>query len=214
VGRLETLKRMSRRLLKSFEDPARRLIGPYLLSGDPHNQWLRIVMNRETRKLVESLDPGTRKALEISGDSWSQPGLFREYRSVAYPEYDICSAPLPVSFDLVIAEQVFEHLLWPYRAGRNVYQMLNPDGAFLVTTPFLVRIHGRPQDCTRWTETGLKHLLAECGFSLDKIHTGSWGNRRCITANLGKRWQIYQPWRHSLKNEPAYPGVVWALARK
>ena len=28
------------------------------------------------------------------------------------------------------------------------------------------------------------------------------------------RWQIYQSWRHSLKNEPDFPIVVWALARK
>jgi hypothetical protein len=25
----------------------KELLGPYFLSGDPHNQWLRVVMNRE-----------------------------------------------------------------------------------------------------------------------------------------------------------------------
>jgi hypothetical protein len=38
--------------------------------------------------------------------------------------------------DIIIAEQVFEHLLWPYRAVRNVFQMLTPNGALLVTTHF------------------------------------------------------------------------------
>jgi len=49
--------------------------------------------------------------------------------------------------------------------------------------------------------------------NLENIVTESWGNRACIKANW-PRWQVYQSWRHSLKNEPEYPIVVWALARK
>ncbi|QEL18031.1 methyltransferase domain-containing protein [Limnoglobus roseus] len=191
-----------------------RLIGPFVWSGDEHSQWLRVVMNRETRKLVDGLNPGSLKALEISGHSWEQPGYFREHKALDYPEYDVCTAVYPDTFDLVIAEQVFEHLLWPYRAGRNVYQMLNPGGYFLVTTPFLVKIHNHPVDCSRWTELGMKHFLAECGFPLENIVTASWGNRDCVKANLRPRWVIYQEWLHSLKNEPEFPMVIWALARK
>jgi len=191
-----------------------KFIRPFVASGRGAEQWLRIVMNRETEKLVQSLDPGTLKVLEISGDFWNRPGLFREYRSVQYPDFDICSERLDETFDLIIAEQVFEHLLWPYRAGKNVYAMLRAGGCFLITTPFLVRIHNHPTDCSRWTETGIKYFLSECGFPLESIRTGSWGNRACIKANLGRRWQIYVPWWHSLRNEPEFPGVVWALAQK
>jgi SAM-dependent methyltransferase len=191
----------------------RRWIGPYILSGGPHDQWLRIVMNQETERLVRGLDPSRLSALEVSGDNWNRPGLFRKYRSVDYPEYDVCAGVLEERFDLILADQVFEHLLWPYRAGKNVYQMLNPGGWFLVSTPFLLKIHNHPVDCSRWTETGMKYLLAECGFPLDKVQTGSWGNRACVKANF-KRWQIYQRWRHSLKNEPEFPIAVWALAQK
>ncbi|HVL15177.1 MAG TPA: methyltransferase domain-containing protein [Gemmata sp.] len=191
----------------------RRWIGPYLLNGGPYEQWLRIVMNRETERLVHGLNPSRLSALEVSGDNWNKPGLFRQYRSVDYPEYDVCDGVLDERFDLILADQVFEHLLWPYRAGKNVYEMLNPGGWFLVSTPFLLKIHNHPVDCSRWTETGMKHLLAECGFPLEKVQTGSWGNRACVKANL-KRWQIYQRWRHSLKNEPDFPVVVWALAQK
>jgi hypothetical protein len=103
--------------------------------------------------------------------------------------------------------------LWPYRAGRNVYQMLNPGGYVLVTTPFLIRIHDQPVDCSRWTELGLKHLLAECGFPMKNIRTGSWGNRACVIANFTE-WPHYAPQQHSLDNEPNFPLVVWALAQK
>jgi hypothetical protein len=191
----------------------RKIAGPFVLSGMESDQWLRIVLNRETDGLIAALGPGNLRALEISGTFWDRPGLFKEYVSASYPEYDVCARPLNRSFDLIIAEQVFEHLLWPYRAGRHAWQMLVPGGALLITTPFLLRIHNHPYDCSRWTETGLKYFLAECGFPLDGIITGSWGNRACVKANL-TRWQIYQPWRHTLKNEPEFPIVVWALARK
>jgi SAM-dependent methyltransferase len=75
---------------------------------------------------------------------------FRRYRSVEFPAYDVCRDLLNDQFDIIIAEQVFEHLLWPYRAVRNVFQMLTPNGALLVTTPFLIRIHNDPEDCSRW----------------------------------------------------------------
>ncbi len=191
-----------------------RIVGPYYYSGDPPNQWLRQVMNVETEKLVAGIQPAERKALEISGNFWDRSGLFREYQSIGYPEYDVCAGPLPETFDLIIAEQVFEHIPWPYRAGKNVYEMLNPGGYFLITTPFLLKIHDFPMDCSRWTVIGMKHLLAECGFPMDHIVAGSWGNRSVVKANMGNRWVIYKKWLHSLANEEDYPIVVWALARK
>lgn len=175
--------------------------------------WDRIVMDRETTQWVRGLSPERLDALELSGTDWEGRARFRSYRSVQYPEFDICAGVLPETFDLIIAEQVFEHLLWPYRAVRNVHAMLRPGGHFLVTAPFLVRVHEFPHDCSRWTQTGLRHLLAEGGFPIDDIRTASWGNRDCIAANF-RHWQRYRPSRHSLANEPKFPVVVWALARK
>jgi SAM-dependent methyltransferase len=175
--------------------------------------WARVVMEDETRKLVQSAHPRQLNVLEISGDYWGKVEQFKTYRSVQYPEFDICESALTEEFDLIIAEQVFEHLLWPYRAGKHVFQMLRPDGYFLVTTPFLIRIHDAPDDCSRWTETGIRHFLAECGFDLERIRTGSWGNRACVRANFN-RWPPYLRWRHSLHNEPNFPVVVWAFAQK
>ncbi len=170
-------------------------------------------MNRETRNIIKNLRPEELKVLEISGSSWGERESFKSYREAHYPDLDICETSLEETFDLIIAEQVFEHLAWPYRAGRNVYEMLNADGYFLVTTPFLIRMHYCPTDCTRWTEMGMKYFLAECGFSLERIQTGSWGNRACIRANFSK-WVNYRPLFHSLRNETDFPAVVWALAQK
>jgi hypothetical protein len=174
--------------------------------------WCRVIMDRETDRLIRLLDFEHSSALEISGQKWRSHG-FRHYRSVEFPAFDVCSCALDERFDIIIAEQVFEHLLWPYRAARNVFQMLNPNGALLVTTPFLIKIHNHPVDCSRWTEVGIRHLLAEGGFDINRITTGSWGNRACIRSNW-RNWTAYRPWLHSLKNEPDYPIVVWSLARK
>jgi SAM-dependent methyltransferase len=194
--------------------PLRNLIRPFFSEGSGPEHWMRVVMNQETKRLIDSLNPGSLKVLEISGRYWDQPNLFREYPGVYFPEFDICSQTLAEKFDLIIAEQVFEHLLWPFRAAKNVHAMLRPGGYFLITTPFSVRIHNAPTDCSRWSEVGIKYFLADCGFPLEEIQTGSWGNRACVRAHLKDWWYIYQSWRHSLENEPDYPLSVWALARK
>lgn len=174
--------------------------------------WCRVIMNQETLKLITALDTKRLDAMEISGSRWAFCP-FRSYKTVSYPEFDICSPPPGISVDVVIAEQVFEHLMWPFRAGKVVHAMLRPEGYLLITTPFLIRNHNDPIDCSRWTETGIKYFLAECGFPLEKIHTGSWGNRKCIISNFNK-WTRYKKWIHSLDNEPDFPMVVWALAQK
>ncbi|MEK6782635.1 MAG: methyltransferase domain-containing protein [Bacteroidota bacterium] len=179
---------------------------------DSGQQWCRIVMDQETEKAISNLPYHNFSVLEISGDKWKKFG-FKDYKSVQYPDFDVCSQILPEKYDLIIAEQVFEHILRPYSAGKNVYEMLNPRGYFLVTTPFLLKVHPCPEDCTRWTETGMKYFLSECGFGEEQVTTGSWGNRACVVSNLN-RWTKYNSKLHSLINEKDVPVVVWALAKK
>jgi Methyltransferase domain len=177
-----------------------------------NQKWSRVILRQSACQIINELHPHKLNTLEISGRYYSKM-KFRRYRSIMYPNYDVCEAPLPDEFDLIIAEQVFEHLLWPFRAGKNVFQMLSTGGYFFISTPFLVRVHPCPNDCTRWTETGLKYFLAECGFTLEKIRTFSWGNRACIMSNFSE-WTDYKREIHPLINEPNFPYHVWALAQK
>ncbi len=181
--------------------------------GSSEEHWARVVMNRQTQEFVNSIGHADIEALEISGEGWKEFPSFKSYRSVQYPSFDICTSQLDDHFDLIIAEQVFEHLLWPYRAGRNVFDMLRDGGYFLITTPFLLKVHPSPHDCSRWTETGLKYFLAECGFPMERIQTGSWGNRSCVVSNL-RQWTRYRRFLHSLKLDYRYPIHVWAFAQK
>ena len=183
--------------------------------GFDHTDWVRVVMYRECFAFIESIGPETIDVLEISGGPnsiWKQTFKFGSYTTTDFPDFDICTEAVDREFDLIIADQVFEHVDWPIRAGRNVYAMLRQDGYFVIATPFLIRVHECPIDCSRWTERGLSHLLQECGFPASDIQTGSWGNRKCLEANLSK-WHKYGFYR-SLANEADFPVMVWAMARK
>ena len=185
------------------------------LLGDDKVHWCRVVMNREIERFIRSADCPRIDCLEISGTLSENRYDFRSYRTISYPEYDVCERPLAVEqFDLVIAEQVFEHVLRPDLAAANVFQMLRPGGVFVVSTPFLLKIHGYPLDLYRWTERGMQQLLETAGFA--EVTTASWGNRKCLAADMSPdlEWTWYNPLKHSLKNEPQFPIVVWAFARR
>jgi SAM-dependent methyltransferase len=181
--------------------------------GFDTTDWVRVVMYRRCFEFIRELGPERLDVLEIAaGPQWKRIFRFKSYTETQYPDFDICSEALDKQVDLIIADQVFEHLPWPVRAGKNVFQMLRPGGYFIVATPFLVRVHNVPIDCSRWTEQGLSFLLQECGFPATSIKTESWGNRACLKANLTK-WRRFGFFR-SLKNEPNYPVMVWAIAQK
>lgn len=181
--------------------------------GYDTTDWVRVVMYRRCFEFVRALGPERLDVLEISaGPHWRTAFRFRSFTGTDYPGYDVCGGTLTGRYDLIIADQVFEHLRWPARAARNVFDMLRPGGHFIVSVPFLLRVHGSPVDCSRWTEEGLSCLLQEAGFPADYIHTGSWGNRACLKANL-TRWSK-RGFFGSLRNEPDFPVMVWAFARR
>src|SRR4029077_5862589 len=105
------------------------------------------------------------------------------------------------------------HLALPFPAAQNVFAMTKPGGWFLNITPFLIRIHDVPIDCTRWTAFVMRNFLSEAGFDPESMQSGSWGNRRAIVANL-KRLGTRRGWRRNMKNEPEFPATVWVMAQR
>ena len=172
----------------------------------------RTVAYREVDAFLDKLGCENLDALEIAaGWKWRQR-TWRSFTEMNWPDHDICRDVLDRQFDVVLADNVWEHLLHPWKATQNVLQMLKPGGLFINITPFLIKHHPIPTDCTRWTELGMRHFLADNGFDEATIRTGSWGNAAAVKANF-HRWGR-TGWRRRLPNDPDFPVTVWAFARK
>ncbi len=189
-----------------------RMLLPEAASGA--DQWQRVVLNQAVRRHIEALDPRRRTAVEISGDAHAALP-WASFTSLNYPEFDLCD-PLRDrgTFDVVICEQVIEHVVDPWTAAQNLRRLCSPGGHVIVSTPFLIRVHELPAfgmpDYWRFTPRGLRTLLEGAGLAVDAVQ--SWGNRSCIAGNLD-RWPSYRRWQ-SLRNEPDLPVQVWAFARR
>ncbi|MGH7074314.1 MAG: class I SAM-dependent methyltransferase [Stellaceae bacterium] len=181
--------------------------------GYNDDQWVRVVRRAEWHGFLAAEARNRPAILEISPgpeSPWRQYGS-GSYTAAAYPEFDITRDRLDRRFDIVIAEEVFEHIADADAAACNVHAMLEPSGVFLVSVPFLIKLHGPPAygDFHRWSPEGLQVFLAAHGFK--EIEAKSWGNADAIIANF-KGWTKYG-WGRNLKNDPELPAAVWAYAR-
>jgi len=197
---------------------ARRFLTSRLLVPDARcgaEQWQRVMLNERVSRHIASLGPSRATAVEISGEAHAR-WPWKGFTSLNYPEFDLC-APLSDEhrerYDVVICEQVIEHVVDPTAAAANLRALCAPSGHVIVSTPFLVRIHELPMyamhDYWRFTPRGLRVLLERAGLTVDAV--GAWGNRNCIIGNFD-RWPAYRRWL-SLSNEPDLPVQVWAFAR-
>ena len=79
---------------------------------------------------------------------------------------------LPVegaSADLVLCNQVLEHVEDPARAVAEAYRVLRPAGLFLGSVPHISPVHLEPTDFRRYTDLGLRQLLTEASFEVAAV---------------------------------------------
>ena len=200
----------NRKLVKQLKNLARNF-------GFNLEYWHRYITYKQIKKDINFLNMENLDVLEISaGEYWKENYKFKSFNAMNFPEHDICSEiNTEKKYDLIIADNVWEHLKYPYRATKNVLKMLNNNGYFLMITPFLVRVHEIPIDCSRWTEDGMKYFLNDCGFKLENIFTNSWGNKKCVISDLrtDDTWTRVGIYR-DMSNNKLFPLQVWALAKK
>lgn len=181
----------------------------------------RVVMNRTSVKWLTTLDLANMNVAEISGH-WGQrlkdAGSYRRFR---YPRYDICKGPFkdsqkqPLTYDLILANQIWEHLDRPFLATCHVHDMLSEGGYFWLAVPFYIPFHAAPVDCSRWSARGLSNLLVEAGFKPENIRAAQWGNRAAALRNMEADWPPeYRSGEDDLENDENFPICAWAMARK
>lgn len=198
----------ARRLWRQLPLGVRNTVAPLKYGAPSSRQWIREVMNREIDEFLAGLPPERCRALEVSGSLRDQLP-WKSYDAVHYPEFDVCHDRLDRAFDIVICEQVLEHVREPLAAVRNLAAMCEPDGKVLISVPFLVRLHELPNDYWRFTPGGLRILLEDAGLSVDRL--SSWGNSAAVSGNL-RRWRYHHRMR-SLRNDSMTPVMVWAICR-
>jgi SAM-dependent methyltransferase len=179
----------------------------------------RIVMQKISRDWIRALGPETLDVAEISG-RWGEGLGFKSHRSFHYPEYDPCAGPFRdgdgkvMKFDLIMANQVWEHIDRPFAATRNVLRMLRPGGWFWIAVPFFIPYHAVPVDCSRWSARGLRNLLVEAGFDEASVRAEQWGNRAAAARNLELPWPPEYREGDDLTNDPEFPVVAWAMGQR
>ena len=95
---------------------------------------------------------------------------------------DVQHLPLKAeAFDSVLCSEVAEYVGRPDKALAEMARVLKPGGRLLLAAPFLHRADA-PGDLWRFTEAGLRRLLAEGGF--DVVEVRAQGAALGVCANI------------------------------
>lgn len=89
------------------------------------------------------------------------------------------------AFAVVLCTEVLEHLPEPQRAIDEMFRVLEPGGALLLTTRFLFPLHDTPHDYFRYTKYGLRHLLRRFEIVELREETDSVGALAVLLQRLG-----------------------------
>jgi SAM-dependent methyltransferase len=197
-------------------------IGAWELCANPAGNFAnRWAMYQDLSEWLKSRDWRGKAVAELGHSNevlrWFFSGA--RYTLLEYPDHDVqnlVGVP-PRSFDLVILDQTLEHVADPERAMSEVARILKADGVALVTTPFLVPLHGTADygDYTRWSPQGLARMLERHGFTADVRWWGNLAAARELLAHMhlkaDEAMALHLPIRLS-EREERFPITLWAVA--
>jgi SAM-dependent methyltransferase len=115
-------------------------------------------------------------------------------------------------FNAIICTQVFEHLAYPERAAKSLYELMAPGGILLLTAPFINPVHYVPTDFRRFTPECLEMIIKEAGFDVEIVSFG--GNSLVGTGSLLGMVQEDFSVAELEKKDPVYPYNILIKARK
>jgi SAM-dependent methyltransferase len=73
------------------------------------------------------------------------------------------------SFDLVITQEVLEHVADPFKAIQEIHRVLRPGGRLYLQLPFIIGYHPGPTDFWRFTREGMTRMLEIAGLECREI---------------------------------------------
>jgi ubiquinone/menaquinone biosynthesis C-methylase UbiE len=93
------------------------------------------------------------------------------------------------SADIVLSNQVLEHVLDPIKAVSEMYRVLKPNGLCIGSVPHISPVHLEPYDFRRYTDLGLEKLLKDAGFINIKIE-GNGGVYSSVALMIAMDWML------------------------
>lgn len=176
-------------------------------------------MNRRIQSIGRGLPVRSGRALAVSHSRnlCDLVGFEGEVIEADYPEHDLLNLAFEnASFDLVVADQVLEHVEDPVRAIAESLRVLRPRGVLIHTTCLLNPIH-EDRDYWRFTPSALALLVEGC----ELVDVGGWGNRMVMplkALGLHRLPVPESPWhpvnRWATKTDPCWLVSTWVVARK
>lgn len=175
-------------------------------------RWASLLTNPSPKSILQVLDvSGSRIFREF------RPGVVLNITKTAYPPVDVHFMPFSdASFDVIMGDQVFEHLAFPHQAILEMHRLLRPGGIVIITTVAYNPIH-MSRDFWRLNLQGLLALTLQ--FRNIPL-CGAWGLADVICARakfgIGRERQDEQKYMHEQvrRNEPRNPFVTWIIAEK
>lgn len=78
--------------------------------------------------------------------------------------------PLPdCCVDLIVSQEVLEHVPNPSAALAEIYRVLKPGGCIYLQIPWVIGYHGCPKDFWRFSIDGITQLVKDSGFSIENL---------------------------------------------
>jgi len=111
---------------------------------------------------------GKEKPVKGRTKSW----IVKNYEILDIPEHDLnVLFPNPKQCNLIFCLEVFEYLIDPVTAMKNIKNMLTKGGEAIVSFPLVYPVHNDVAfDSLRFTETGVRRLAKYVGLTVKSIN--------------------------------------------
>lgn len=147
-----------------FYNGIRWLIGPTYLGGS----WTRTVHEEVAKVSPDGFAVNLGGGTKFYGKNVINVDVFHSPHV-----HMLCNLQTKVfkdnSLDLIIAENLIEHISDPENFMDKISRALKPGGRLIIDVPFICSFHATWYDYTRWTAEGFRNLLSE-KFETPDIH--------------------------------------------
>jgi len=167
-----------------------------LISGSLEEPELKLISYKD----LDILDFDVVSNFYNLDDDWEISQFYRDKKS---------------QYDLVICNQVFEHIFSPSQGIKNIHYITKPNAYVWISVPTINCIHGEPHFYSAgYHPRYLNRLCEEADFEV--LHVGAWGNRKYLAYAVQGCWLTHNQLKIGFRSklDLAYPYFAIKDGRK